>query len=170
MRWMSSPEGAVPRGTGTRDPRSVEWDGAVRSVLISAIRASRQRKGVIVWVASPRGQFRDKDAGGRTAEERAFTRAAYYQVFLVPRKMGVRPDYSLKLTWGDSLEPSSHGRRARACRVRLYTYGSGYAKVAKGDRQEWFLEAESTGDTSFQRAAETLGARQVPAPPPMVRT
>jgi hypothetical protein len=155
----------VPRGNGTRDPRSVEWDPAVRQVLIAAIRASRQRKGVIVWVASPRAQFRSRDPGGRTAEERAFTRAAYYHVFLVPRKLGMRPDYSLKLRWGSQLEPSSHGRRARACQVRLYRYGSGYGHVAAGKVQEWYLEAEATGDTGFQRVRETLPQRQVPPPP-----
>ena len=155
----------MPRGTGVRDPRSVEYDPAVRSVLIQAIRAMRSRHGVIVWVASPRQQFRAKDAGGRTSEERAFTRAAYYQVFAIPRKQGVRPDYSLKLTWGDALEPSSHGRRARACRVRLYKYGSGYTHVRDKVAAPWYVDAEATGDTSFERRRETLSARQTPRPP-----
>jgi hypothetical protein len=149
-----------------RDPRSVEWDPAVRAVLIQAIRAHRQRKGIIVWVASPRDQFRRKDGGGRTGEERAFTRSAYYQVFKQPRNMGVPPQYSLKLTWGTRLEPSSHGRRARACQVRLYGYGSGYQHAASEKTAPlWTQEMTATGDTSFQRPARTLQPRQVPPPP-----
>jgi hypothetical protein len=155
----------MPRGVGgVRDPRSVEWDGATRSVLISAIRAMRQRKGVIVWVASPASQFGHKDGGGRTAEERAFTRSAYYHVFGLPHKLGIPQEYSLKLTWGNALQPSSHGRRARACRVRLYDRASGVRTSSTG-RQSWVAEIQATGDSSFQRSKETLNARQTPRAP-----
>src|SRR5271163_3306578 len=89
---------AVPRGQGggSRDPRSIEWDPAVRSILAAAIRAQRQRKGVVGWIPSPGHQFRQKDAGGRTPEERAFTRAAYYPVGSVPHTAGVPRVWSLK--------------------------------------------------------------------------
>jgi hypothetical protein len=152
----------MPKGNGVRDPRSVEWDDAMRPILIAAIRAMRQRKGVVVWVASPRDQFRNKDGGGRTQEERAFTRCAYYWTWSVPNTAGVPRDYSLKLTWGDSLQPSSHGRRARACRVRLYKAGQGKRQPGA---KEWVAEMQSTGDSSFSRSRETLNARQAPAPP-----
>ena len=157
----------MPRGHGVRDPRSVDYDPAVRAVLIQAIRQMRQRKGVIVWIASPRAQFRNRDAGSRTAEERAFTRAIYYQVRKVPENMGERPDYSVKLTWNETqTEPSSHGRRARAVQVRLYRYGSGYSHVAKGKAaQDWWVEAEATGDTSFQRPSRSLPPRSTPPAP-----
>ena len=103
-----------------RDPLSVRYDLVVRQALVRAIRASRNRHAVTVWIASPRGQFKRLDKGGRTAHERAFTRSAYYQVFKIPYNMGLTPDYSLKLTWGTVLEPSSKGRLARACSVRIY--------------------------------------------------
>jgi hypothetical protein len=154
----------MPRGVGgVRDPRSVEWDPFMRPILAQAVRAHRQRKGVVVWVASPRAQFRHKDAGGRTAEERAFTRAAYWPVFGLPHKMGVPMVWSLYLTWGSQLESSSHGRRARAVRVRLYAKGDARPRrEARGG--SWADEVAATGDSSFQRRPETLGARQAPPP------
>ena len=91
----------------------------------------------------------------------AFTRCAYYWTWSVPNTAGVPRDYSLKLTWGDSLQPSSHGRRARACRVRLYKAGQGKRQPGA---KEWVAEMQSTGDSSFSRSRETLNARQAPPP------
>jgi hypothetical protein len=137
----------MPRGRGgVRDPRSVDWDDYVRPILIRAIRASRQRKSVVIWIASPRAQFRDKDQGGRTAEERAFTRSAYWQVFGLPHKYGAEMDWSLRLAWGDRLYDTGYGRRARACQVRVWPRGQ-----ARQTGPSWVDEVESTGDTSFQR-------------------
>ena len=132
-------------------------------MMIRAIRAMRNGKGVLVWVASPRHQFRDKDGGGRTAEERAFTRAAYWQVWGLPRKTGTPMHYSLKLTWGLELVPSSHGRRARAVQVRIYPRGK--ARV-QPNRQSWVEEVEAFGDSSFQ--APRTGAIGRPKPPPRI--
>src|SRR5271163_3121499 len=97
---------AVPRGQGggSRDPRSIEWEPAVRSILAAAIRAQRQRKGVLVWIQSPSTQFRHKDAGGRTGEERAFTRSIYYPIICTPRNAGIPRVWSLQLRWGDALQ------------------------------------------------------------------
>src|SRR5271154_571350 len=159
------PRTTMPRGVGgTRDPRSVEWDPAVRAMMIRAIRAMRNGKGVLVWVASPRHQFREKDGGGRTAEERAFTRAAYWQVWGLPRKTGTPMHYSLKLTWGQ-LVPSSHGRRARAVQVRLFPRGTNKGP-GRAERRgtSWVQEVRASGDTSFQ--APRTGAIGRPKPPP----
>ena len=67
-----------------RDPLSVHYDGYVRMVMIRAVRASRNRQGVRVWVASPRREFRYPDPRGLTRHERAFTRSAYYLIYRVP--------------------------------------------------------------------------------------
>jgi len=145
---------------GERDPRSVDYDPAVRALMVQAIRAMRTRHGVVAWIASPRYQFRRKDDGGRTAEERAFTRSAYWAVFGLPKKLGVPQTYSLKLTWGDALQPSSHGRLARPVQVRLYPRQHGY--VDHG-RRSWMAEKELTGQSTFQRPRTgTIGR---PAPP-----
>lgn len=109
---------------GVRDPLSVAYDPRVRRVLLRAIVARRNRRGVPVWVASPPAEFRRLDRGGRTAHERAFTRSAYYQVFKVPRNTGELPMYSLKLEWGKIT--FRHGRWGRTVQVRLFRYGSGY--------------------------------------------
>ena len=86
-----------------------------------AIRASRDGRGVQAFIASPRAELRARDAGGRSAHERAFTRAAYYLVWRAPLNAGRIPDWSLHLAWGpdSTLEASSHGRLARPVRVRV---------------------------------------------------
>ena len=103
-----------------RDPLSVRYDAVTWQVLTRAARASRSRHGVRIWIASPVGGARDK--GGRTRNERAFTRSAYYRVFRVPLNVGQVPDWSLKLTWGSDADrkASAAGRLARPVVVRLY--------------------------------------------------
>ena len=98
-----------------RDPLSVRYDGTVRALMIRAARAERDRKSIQAWIASPRGEFRHRDKGGRTAHERAFMRSAYYLIFRTPIREGRAPDWSLKLTWGSDADrrASSQGRMAR---------------------------------------------------------
>lgn len=105
-----------------RDPLSVRYDGVVHQLVIRAIYAQRSKRGVLAWVASPRGEYRATDRGGRTAHERAFTRSAYYLVFRVPINEGVDPAWSLKLTWGDDgqRKPSGGGKLARPVTVRVW--------------------------------------------------
>jgi hypothetical protein len=104
-----------------RDPLSVRYDGVVSQVMRRAALASRQRKHVTLWIASPVGEFRHRDASGRTTHERAFTRAAYYLIFKNGGEPG-RSGWSLKLVWGEDSErkPSGRGRLARPVQVRLY--------------------------------------------------
>lgn len=110
-----------------RDPLSVRYDPTVRQVMLRAIRASRDRRGVQAWVASSRYELAHKDAGGRTAHERAFTRAAYYLVWRVPLNMARIPDWSLRVQWGTDAElrPSSSGRMARPVRLRIWPRATG---------------------------------------------
>ncbi len=105
-----------------RDPLSIRYDGAVRDLMIRAARAHRDGRGVQAWIASPRPEFRARDKGGRTAHERAFTRAAYYLIFRVPLNRGGTPEWSLRLAWGDddARRASSSGRLARPVQVRLF--------------------------------------------------
>jgi hypothetical protein len=105
-----------------RDPLSVRYDGVVHDLMTRAARAHRNGKSVQAWIASPRGEFRHRDKGGRTAHERAFTRAAYYLIFRTPIREGRAPDWSLKLTWGPDTgrKASSAGRLARPVQVRLF--------------------------------------------------
>ena len=105
-----------------RDPLSVRYDGVVHPLLIRAARAGLQHRAVQAWVASPRGEFRYPDKGGRTAHERAFMRSVYYVVWRTPINLGVPPDWSAKLTWGADGErrPSASGRLARPVQVRLF--------------------------------------------------
>jgi hypothetical protein len=107
---------------GQRDPLSLRYDGVVDDVLNRAARAYSSNRGVQAWIASPRAEYRAVDRGGRTAHERAFTRAAYYVVWRIPINEGIPPDWSLKLTWGadTELRPSSAGRLARPVLVRLF--------------------------------------------------
>lgn len=106
-----------------RDPLSVRYDATAANVVLRAIRASRNGQGVTAWIASSRAELRRPDAGGRSAHERAFTRAAYYLVWRAPINYGRIPDWSLKLTWGDELKPSGQGRLARPVRVRVWPRG-----------------------------------------------
>jgi hypothetical protein len=85
-----------------------------------------------VWISSPRAEFRSRDRGGRTAHERAFTRAAYYQVQKVPHNLGQVPDWSLKLTWGSDGDRrlSRPGHLARPVMVRVFPRSA--ARVRRG--------------------------------------
>jgi hypothetical protein len=105
-----------------RDPLSVRYDGVVHDLMLRAARAHRNGSSVVAWIASPRGEFRSRDRGGRTAHERAFTRSAYYLIFRTPIREGQVPSWSLKLTWGPdhSRKASSQGRLARPVQVRLF--------------------------------------------------
>lgn len=105
-----------------RDPLSIRYDAVVHGLMTRAARAHRDGKSVQAWIASPRGEFRHLDRGGRTAHERAFTRSAYYLVFRVPLNERRVPDWSLKLTWGDDgmRRASSAGRLARPVQIRLF--------------------------------------------------
>ena len=104
-----------------RDPLSVRYDGVVHGLMLRAGRASRSGRGVQAWIASPRGEFRARDRGGRTAHERAFTRAAYYLIFKNGGEPG-RSGWSLRLTWGGDGDrrASAYGKLARPVLVRLY--------------------------------------------------
>lgn len=122
-----------------RDPLSIQYDPAVSQLLIRAAAAGRHGKSVVAWIASPRAEFRNRDAGGRTQHERAFTRSAYYAmkggrpVHRGDVYTGDPPAWSLKLTWGEDTErrASSHGRLARPVLVRLYPRDQ--ARVARGE-------------------------------------
>ena len=105
-----------------RDPLSVRYDAAAFQALMRAGKASKSNRGVRVWIASSSRELRSRDAGGRTAHERAFSRAAYYRVWRVPLNAGQVPEWSLKLSWGDDsdLRASSGGRMARPVTVRLW--------------------------------------------------
>jgi len=103
-----------------RDPLSVHYDAVVHDLVLRAIWASRQRRGVLAHVASPRAEFRHPDRGGRTAHERAFTRSAYYLIFGNRGDRDRQSGWSLKLTWGEQLGASSNGRLARPVTVRVY--------------------------------------------------
>ena len=125
-----------------RDPLSVHYDGAAGQALIRAIRASRSGGGVQVWIASTRGELASPDSGGRTAHERAFTRSAYYYVWRAPLNAGQIPLWSLKLTWGDDLRPSSRGRMARPARLRIFPRsgprgGREYGTVRLAASRQW---------------------------------
>ena len=111
--------------TSQRDPLSLRYDGYVDDLLGRAARASVSGRSVQAWIASGRGEYRALDRGGRTAHERAFTRAAYYVVWRLPINAGQTPDWSLKLTWGTDAElrASARGRLARPVQVRLFPRG-----------------------------------------------
>jgi hypothetical protein len=105
-----------------RDPLSVRYDATVATLMHRAARAHRDGKSVTAWIASPRGEYRHRDRGGRTVRERAFQRSAYYLIWRTPINEGRIPDWSLKLTWGDDGQrrASSSGRLARPVQVRLF--------------------------------------------------
>jgi len=98
---------------------------SARRLLLAAIRA---RPGSArMFVHSPGGQFRELDQGARwrlTVNERAFTRAVFYQVTKVPPRV-----WSADLDWL-GIE-NRHGRWGRVVRVRLVRYGSGYSHAEK---------------------------------------
>jgi len=75
-------------GEFQRDQHSRQYDGYARKALLGAIRSrAAGGRGVRVFVVSPAAQFGNRDRGGLTVNERAFSRAAYYPVQQVPRQL-----------------------------------------------------------------------------------
>jgi hypothetical protein len=115
-----------------RDPRSVKYDIPVRRALNAAVDAHARRRGIRVWVNSHPAHYRSVDKGGRTVEERAFTRACYWQVREVPKHLGEAPRWSLQIVWSPIYKRSSNrwGRVAtlvlrRASSGRRWSMGPG---------------------------------------------
>ena len=140
-----------------RDPLSVHFDGYVRVIMIRAVRAAANERGVRVWIASPRREFAHPDARGLTRHERAFSRSAYYLMFRVPMNEFMRggepPAWSLKLTWTDEIRPSSGGRMARGANIRVFTRGR--ARVRRG--------ASYVQDPALRSVPGDDGERLIPA-------
>lgn len=124
-----------------RDPLSVRYDIPVRRALNAAVEAHAQRRAAEVWVASPPVQFRAVDKGGRSANERAFTRAAYYQVREVPKLNGEPIYWSLQLTWSPIYKRGSRWGRIVKVRLRRYYAGARYSRTA-GRRDSYAQNAE----------------------------
>jgi hypothetical protein len=82
------------------------------------------------------------DRGGRTVNERAFTRAAYYPVYAVPRAAGELPLWSLKLAWGPIERRGD--RYGRVVTVRLFRYASGYRHASQSASQYTAGQGRST--------------------------
>jgi hypothetical protein len=114
-----------------RDPLSVAYDGAARRALHMAIIAHRTGRGVKVRIVSPGPELRRLDVGGLTQHERAFQRACYYPVFKVPRREGLIPKWSLKVTWAKGWERRG-SRYGRTATLRMFRYGSGYRHASRG--------------------------------------
>jgi hypothetical protein len=123
-----------------RDPLSVRYDVPVRRGLEAAVAAHKQRKGAAVWVASQPVHFRSTDRGGRTVEERAFTRAAYYQVREVPKLAGEPVYWSLQLQWSPIYKRGSRWGRIVTVRLRRYYSGARYSRTA-GARESYASNA-----------------------------
>ena len=118
----------------SRDPLSVNYDGVVHTLVLRAIYAQRNRRGVQAFVSSPRGEFRNLDRGGRTKHERAFTRSCYYLVWRQYINDKTDPPWSLRLTWGEDadLAASARGRLARPVVLRVWPRDQ-----ARPPRERW---------------------------------
>lgn len=116
-----------------RDPLSVRYDTTARRALVAAIRARPRAQPV--FVATPGPALRATDRGGRTVNERAFTRSAYYITRQMPINAGQTPQWSLKLTWGPLERRGS--RYGRVVKLRMYAYGSGRAHVKRHPGRSW---------------------------------
>jgi hypothetical protein len=116
-----------------RSPGSSRWDRRARYALNRAIEAHAINKAARLFIHSPGPQFRRLDRGGRTVNERAFTRAIYYPVYAVPRSTGELPLWSLKLVWGPVERRGD--RYGRTVAVRLFRYSSGYRHASQQGSQ-----------------------------------
>lgn len=103
-----------------RDRLAAAYAAPARRALEAAIAAeSKTSHG---YVASPGREFRQLDRGGRTAHERAFTRAAYYEVIQVPRRTNTPRRWSLQLEWGPIEKRGA--KYGRVVRLHMFRYGS----------------------------------------------
>jgi hypothetical protein len=102
-----------------RDRLAAAYAAPARRALLAAINADPHISSG--YVTSPPREFRELDRGGRTPHERAFTRAAYYEVIQVPRRTGTPRRWSLQLDWGP-IERRGE-RYGRTVKLRLFHYG-----------------------------------------------
>lgn len=116
-----------------RDPLSVRYDRTTGIALRAAIKVRPREQAV--FVATPGPNLRQKDRGGLTVNERAFTRSAYYRVRSAPINAGQPVQWSLKMTWGKLERRGS--RYGRVVKLRMYAYGSGRAHVRQHQRTSW---------------------------------
>lgn len=126
-----------------RDPLSVDYDAYVGQVCRLAVQRHRNhQRGPVVWIASPRREFRQLDRGGLTPHERAFQRSAYYLVFKAPRNAGAPVHYSLVMEWDKAVKaPAPRNQLARAVRVQLYRYG----RAPKSSRTDGYAFQSTQG-------------------------
>ena len=103
-----------------RDRLAAAYAAPARRALEAAIAA--ESKTSTGYVASPGREFRQLDRGGRTKHERAFTRAAYYEVIQVPRRTSTPRRWSLQLEWGPIEKRGS--KYGRVVRLRMFRYGT----------------------------------------------
>lgn len=142
---------------GGRDPYSELLDPFVAKVLGRAIRSKTAPRISEAFLASPIREFRDLDYGGRTAHERGFIRAVYYQVIRVPVHHGVPQKWSAKITWGPVERRG--GRWGRPVRVRLFKYGSAQRYVEDIMRRDPWSEDAGGGSWSDGTRRSHLGDR-----------
>lgn len=126
-----------------RDALSERYDRSARRVMSAAVEVHRlmpaKPRSAVIFVSSPPRSFEDLDRGGRTRNERAFTRSVYWLAKNDnPRK------WSPKLTWGPIARKGT--RWGRYVRVRLFRYRAGLA------------HARSRPDTSYIERPE-LGTK-----------
>lgn len=107
-------------GVPPRDRLAAAYAAPARRALEAAIAA--EDKTSSGYVASPGREFRQLDRGGRTAHERAFTRAAYYEVIQVPRHTQTPRRWSLQLEWGPIEKRGA--KYGRVVRLRMFRYGT----------------------------------------------
>ena len=123
--------GAVTNTSRQRTALAIRFDGAADAMIRKAVKA---RGGwVIGYVYSPGRQFRHLDAGGLTANERAFQQALYYHQWIYlwgsgydaagERARNPYRRYSLVRTWGPVVK-GPDGRQYRQLRVRIKRPGN----------------------------------------------
>ena len=120
---------------GVRDPLSERYHWSARRAVMRAITAHYAGQSASAWIASPGPEFRNLDRGGRTAHERAFTRAAYWWVWREPINNKRTPTWSLKLTWGPIERRGD--RYGRTVQLRMFTRGGGVRHNARNLGKSW---------------------------------
>ena len=144
-----------------RDPLSEGYDGAARDVVSRAVRAYSRSpvKARPLWVRGHQDLIHGtgEDRGGRTRDERAFTRALYHE----PRIHQMSKDkpeavWSLRIEWLGR----EGGRSAFRVRVFPDTSGARHARNLRGGKHSTRSYARNPG---LRSGADGSGQERFPA-------
>jgi hypothetical protein len=135
-----------------RDPLSVRYDPAARSMIDRAIAGARRGRNIPGVIESGGHEQRETKGAGLSVSERAFQRALYHDERIHKAGKPSGP-WSLKVAWGERI-----GRR-RLLTIRVFTDTTAARRVrADYGLAQSYIKNPALRSTAAAQQQETAGA------------